>query len=107
MTKLTINTDKQLENENTRPLLKVIGGSRSDSFNHNLIDQVLQSCWYSQADRLIQDKKRRALLVALAGIGPSDEVEGMLAAQMVACHDATIGILPASGAPRANPRAAP
>lgn len=90
MTKLTKIADKKLENKKPRPSLQVVGGSRSNAFNRNLIDQALQSCWYSQADPPIHDEKRRATLVALAGIKPSDEIEGMLAAQMVACHHATM-----------------
>jgi hypothetical protein len=39
-----------------------------------------------------QERNRRlsATVAALIGIGPKDEMEGMIAAQLVACHNATM-----------------
>ena len=70
--------------------LKHIGGSKSDTFNNVLANQVLQGLWLAHSDEKGRDKLLSASVAALAGIGPRDEVEGMLAAQMVAAHNAAM-----------------
>jgi hypothetical protein len=37
-----------------------------------------------------QDKMRAIVTAGLTGIAPRDEMEGMIAAQMLACHDASM-----------------
>jgi hypothetical protein len=69
----------------------VLGGSRSDDFNRTVADQALSALWMPEAfgdDAKLT--KRQAALATLQGIKPRDEVEGMLAAQMVACHSAAM-----------------
>jgi hypothetical protein len=67
-----------------------MGGSRSEEFNHVLI-KVLGSLWMAHApDRNAEVELYDAAAAALAGIMPKDEIEGMLAAQMVAAHSASM-----------------
>jgi len=67
--------------------LKIYGGSDIDAFNHTVIDQVMRSV------RIPQEKKDQyldALLAAMIAFKPKDELEGMIAAQMVAIHSAVM-----------------
>jgi hypothetical protein len=67
--------------------LKHIGGSRSDAWNEYIGSQALASiCPYS-GDEEKRDKVRAIVVAGLTGIAPRDEVEGMIAAQLLACHD--------------------
>jgi hypothetical protein len=70
--------------------LKHIGGSKSDTFNNVLANHVLNTLWLKSFDQDGQNKLQSAAVAALAGIGPRDETEGMLAAQMVAAHNAAM-----------------
>jgi hypothetical protein len=68
-----------------------MGGSRWKEFNHVLLKQVMGSLWMAHAgSKDGQLELYDAAAAALAGIRPKDEVEGMLAAQMVAAHSATM-----------------
>ena len=70
--------------------LKAIGGSQSDHWNNVLANQVLQSLWtkHSTAEQL--DKQMSAIVAALAGMKPKDELEAMMAAQLIAAHNAVM-----------------
>jgi hypothetical protein len=70
--------------------LRAIGGSRSDAFNRTLADQVVQSLWVDHTDREDRGKLQSAALATLVSIAPKDEIEGMLAAQMIAAHSASM-----------------
>src|SRR3954469_5260950 len=72
--------------------LKLLGGSDSDDFNNILSTQVLSSLWLD-SDPETRNRQIQAALAALMGIRPSDEIEGMLAAQMVATHNAAMTLL--------------
>src|ERR1051325_6741732 len=65
--------------------LKDICGSDSDAFNIPLFKELLSSvtvnCSSDEADLLVP-----AVYDALKGINPRNEIEGMLAAQMIATH---------------------
>jgi hypothetical protein len=77
--------------ESQVPEYAAFGGSRSDNFNQNIADQTLKSLWIPDVfDDDTKLSKRQAALATLQGIKPRDEVEGMLAAQMVACHSAAM-----------------
>ena len=68
-----------------------VGGSPSKEFNHVLLKQVIGSLWTAHAaDKEAEIELFDAAAAALAGIKPKDEIEGMLAAQMVAAHRATM-----------------
>src|SRR5262249_35860609 len=76
--------------DDRKGILKEIGGSRSDSWNNILANQTIQSLWLKHSDQTTRDKQYQATLAALIGIAPKDELEGMMAAQLVAAHNAAM-----------------
>ena len=70
--------------------LKRIGGSEFDDWNNLLANQAVQALWVAHSDPETLAKQRRATAAALIGIGPKDELEGMIAAQLLACHNAAM-----------------
>lgn len=70
--------------------LKNIGGSRSDHWNNILANQTVQALWLKHSDPATRDKQYSATVAALVGIGPKDELEGMMAAQLIAAHNAAM-----------------
>jgi hypothetical protein len=70
--------------------LKDIGGSQSDDWNSLLANQALQALYVRKSDAEARDRQVRATLAALAGIAPRDELEGMMAAQLIAAHAAVM-----------------
>jgi hypothetical protein len=68
-----------------------MGGSRWKEFNHVLLKQVIGSLWMAHAGSKDGELELYdAAGAALAGIKPKGVVEGMLAAQMVAAHSASM-----------------
>jgi hypothetical protein len=76
--------------EDRKGQLKDLGGSQSDHWNNILANQAMQSLWVKNSSREDRDKQLSATLAALAGIGPKDELEGMMAAQLIAAHNAAM-----------------
>lgn len=70
--------------------LKSIGESKSDAWNNILANQAAQALWVSNSSREQRDKQFVATVAALAGIAPVDELEGMIAAQLIAAHNAAM-----------------
>ena len=70
--------------------LKFLGGSASDAFNTVLANQVTNALWLARADEDERQKLLSAAAAALVGIGPKDELEGMLGAQLIAAHSAAL-----------------
>jgi hypothetical protein len=70
--------------------LKAIGGSLSDSWNSLLANQAVRALWLGHSDREARERQYNATVAALIGIGPRDELEGMLAAQLLASHNAAM-----------------
>jgi hypothetical protein len=70
--------------------LKMLGGSASDDWNHELTNQTLKTLWLEHCDDASSDRKFAAAISALTGIGPRDELEGMMAAQLIAAHNAAM-----------------
>jgi hypothetical protein len=66
--------------------LKALGGSRSDDFNSVLVNEVVKTLWTKNSDEAFKDQQYAAVAGGLMGIGPKDELEGMLAAQAMAAH---------------------
>jgi hypothetical protein len=75
---------------NHKGRLKRVGGSQSDHWNSVLINQVAKTLWVKYSDKDMRDQQCNATVAALIGIGPNDEIEGMLAAQMIATHNAAM-----------------
>jgi hypothetical protein len=71
--------------------LKPIAGSMHDDWNNLVVNQTMQTVWvFENADAEIKKRQRLATMSALVGIRPQDEFEGMLGAQLIACHNATM-----------------
>ncbi len=70
--------------------LKDFGGSQSDHWNNTLANQAVSSLWTAHSDDETLARQRNATVEALMGIGPKDELEGMLAAQLIAAHNAAM-----------------
>ena len=76
--------------EDRKGRLKSIGGSQSDHWNNILANQAVQALWLKHSDPATRDKQYSATVAALIGIGPKDELEGMMAAQLIAAHNAAM-----------------
>ncbi|GAN97457.1 hypothetical protein Geu3261_0186_001 [Komagataeibacter europaeus NBRC 3261] len=70
--------------------LKKIGGSRSDAFNNTVVNQAIASLWTANSDAETLSKQHTATVAGMLGIAPQDELEGMLAAQLFASHNAAM-----------------
>ena len=71
--------------------LKPLGGSRSDEWNSFLVNQVIQTLWiFPNTSDDNKEHRKRAAIDGLIGISPRDECEGMIAAQLIACHNASM-----------------
>ena len=76
--------------EDRKGALKTIGGSQSDHWNNTLANQAVQALWMKNSDAAERDRQLSATVAGLAGIGPKDELEGMMAAQLLAAHNAAM-----------------
>ena len=70
--------------------LKHIGGSKSDHWNGVLANQTIQTLWLKHSDKETSDHQLSATVAGLVGIGPKDELEGMIAAQLLAAYNAAM-----------------
>ena len=73
-----------------KPRLKELGGSQSDEWNLVLANQALGCVWFSRSNEDYQQEQRNSIGAALVGIAPRDEMEGMVAAQLIAAHNAAM-----------------
>jgi hypothetical protein len=69
--------------------LKALGGSQSDRWNRILSQQAVETLWLNHSEEIC-NQQYGATAVALRGIGPRDELEGMIAAQLLAAHNAAM-----------------
>ena len=69
---------------------RLIGGSMSDDWNTTIANQVASALGHRNSGVDEIKKQRVATVDAVVGIAPQDELEGMLAAQLVACHNASM-----------------
>jgi hypothetical protein len=70
--------------------MQAIGGSRSDLWNSQLIEQTVQTLPIGTYDPAIAEKQYSATIAAMAGMAPKDELEGMMFAQLIAAHNAAM-----------------
>lgn len=92
-TKKSANAEPEVDVHDPSKLkgtLKTIGGSMSDDWNNILANQTIQTLWLKHADADEIRKQRHATVDAMIGIKPGDELEGMIAAQLIACHNASM-----------------
>ncbi|HEY8006722.1 MAG TPA: hypothetical protein VIE66_08000 [Methylocella sp.] len=68
--------------------LKHIGGSPSDEWNNVPIGQVADCLWLKNSSPELRNRQAGAAIAALISFKPADELESMLAAQLIACHNA-------------------
>ena len=85
-TKIVVANDP----EDQKGALKSIGGSQFDRWNNMLANQVVQALWLKGYDAEERDRQLSATIAVLVGIAPKDELEGMMAAQLVAAHNAAM-----------------
>jgi hypothetical protein len=78
------------DSEDRKGVLKTIGGSQSDHWNNTLANQAIQALWVKHSDATERDRQLSATVGALVGIAPNDELEGMIAAQLIAAHNAAM-----------------
>jgi hypothetical protein len=70
--------------------LKEVGGSRSDDWNNRIANETVQTLWLKNSDEKTRGEQTKAALSGLIGIAPKDELEGMMAAQLIAAHSAAM-----------------
>jgi hypothetical protein len=70
--------------------LKHLGGSKFDDWNNVLINQASDCLWIKNSSAETRHQQVVATMVALASFKPADELESMLAAQLIACHNAAM-----------------
>jgi hypothetical protein len=69
--------------------LQSIGGSKSDDWNGIIATQASNAIWRSSSPK-IAEEQLDAVVAGLHFIRPKDELEGMLAAQLMASHNAAM-----------------
>lgn len=67
-----------------------LGGSPSDNWNNTLVDQALLTLWVGHSDDAQRNRQVSATMAALVGIAPKNELEAMMAAQLIAAHNAAM-----------------
>jgi len=72
------------------PDSKNFGGSRFDCVNQLIASQAMESMRLGNLEGRDRDKIRKISVYALEGLKPQDEAEGMLMAQMIGCHNASM-----------------
>jgi hypothetical protein len=71
--------------------LKAIGGSMSDDWNNTIANQTANAVLrYTNDDPERAKGDRFAAVAAVIGLKPLDEIEGMIAAQLIASHNAAM-----------------
>ena len=64
------------------------GGSQFDAWNEQIIHDTAAALWVQHPDPDMLHRQLVAAYAGLAGIAPKDELEGMMAAQLIAAHSA-------------------
>ena len=83
---IIVAKDPKLE----RGELKAIGGSASDDWNNRIANDTAQVLWLKYSDEETKTRQITAAIAGLIGIAPKDELEGMMAAQLIAAHSASM-----------------
>jgi hypothetical protein len=76
--------------DDLKSALKQVGGSQSDNWNNILAIQAVETLWLKNSDKETRNQQYSATVAALLSIEPRDELEGMLAAQLLAAHNAAM-----------------
>jgi hypothetical protein len=70
--------------------LKAIGGSASDEWNNRIANDTIVTLWLKNSDPETRQRQISGAIAGLVGINPRDELEGMMAAQLIASHSAAM-----------------
>lgn len=70
--------------------MEELGGSWSDAFNMQIVRQTTNGLYFDGASGDERVRKAEAALVALSSVAPRGELEGMLGAQLISCHNAAM-----------------
>lgn len=70
--------------------LSHIGGSKSNDWNRVLVDQAFGSLWCGNSDEQYKGRQCNATVAFMVRTKPADELEGMMAAQLFAAHNAAM-----------------
>ena len=81
-------------NQTHPPLIKdkkrcPMSGSKHEDFVDILVSQIAKTIW-AENDPTLRNQQLMAAFAGVMGAAPKDEIEGMLAAQMIAAHNATM-----------------
>jgi hypothetical protein len=76
--------------DNLTGTMKRVGGSRSDQWNETLANQALRTLWTAHSKDEALSRQYNAVVAALVGIEPRDEIEAMIAAQLLGAHNAAM-----------------
>ncbi len=94
MTKKTPPTPRPLEITSLELLkekpLCPMSGSRHPDVQQVMSNQVISTLWLAHSNEEEKRVKMHAALAMAVGIKPQDEIEGMLAAQMIAAYSASM-----------------
>lgn len=74
----------------TTGALSHIGGSKLDAWNDRVLNDTVEALWVKNSDEGTRLQQLGAAVAGLMGIAPKDELEGMMAAQLIAAHSATM-----------------
>jgi hypothetical protein len=76
--------------DDLKGVLRHVGGSQSDHWNNIITTQAVRTLWRAHSDKDTCKRQYAATVAGLIGIGPRDELEGMIAAQLLAAHNAAM-----------------
>lgn len=70
--------------------LQQAGGASSEDWNELLAIQAMEALWPTDLAPEDVEEYEQAIAAGLAGIAPRDELEGMMAVQLIAAHNASL-----------------
>ena len=76
--------------DNLTGTMKRVGGSPSDHWNETLANQALRTLWTAHSNDETIKRQYKAMVAALVSIEPRDELEAMIAAQLLGAHNAAM-----------------
>ena len=89
-----VKTSAELPNELEAALKKMTryqySGSEDKDFGLTIFSQTLNTLWLGNSDQETKETQTCAMLTAMSGAKPQCELEGMLVAQMIALHSASM-----------------
>jgi hypothetical protein len=81
---------KAIDPDGQRGELRRIGGSQSDTWNNLIVGQAINTLWTKNSDQEERTRQYEGTISALIAISPHDEMEAMIATQLIAAHNASM-----------------